>query len=412
MKILFINTIDNVGGAALVGWNLGRQLRKRGHDVKYIVGFKKSTDPEVYQLRKNLLTDYLTKKTGIDFNFMSRGVITKFFANDIDFGAEEEILKHPWYKSADIVHCNNLHGNFMKFETIIRISREKKMVWTLHDEWPIMPSGAYADTVLKDGFYERTCLDTYPAMFWNNDQYLGKKKRKIYKKSNFDVVVISRWLKERVENSILSDKKVHLIYNGIDTNMFVRHDKINIRKELNLSRDKKIILFVADGGSNPRKGWKYVEKVIEHFRDDALVSFIGIGGGNDKYEPDFKKVRFIGYQNSVQLAKYYSAADLLIFPSMVETFGLIPLEAASVGTPSVAFSVGVIPEFIEHKKNGYIVKYKDANDLINGVEYMLNLSDSKLSDISLELTDKIRKSFNLDTMTNEYLKLYNHLLKK
>jgi glycosyltransferase involved in cell wall biosynthesis len=413
MKILFINTIDNVGGAALVGWNLGQQLRGRGHDVKYIVGFKKSTDPEVYQLRKNLFTDYLTNRTGIDFNFMSRGLITKFLANDIDYGAKEEILNHPWYKEADIVHCNNLHGNFMKLETIIAIAREKKMVWTLHDEWTLMPSGAYADTVSKGGFYRRTCLNTYPAMLWDNDKYLQEKKKEIYKKADFDIVVISKWLKERVENSILSDKKIHLVYNGIDTDVFKRVDKNVIRGELGLPSDKKIIIFVADGGkNNPRKGWKYAEKVINHFSGNKNILFLSIGGQGNKNNFNIEKVKFVEYQNSNQLAKYYSAADLLLFPSMVETFGLIPLEAASAGTPAVAFPVGVIPEFIDHKKNGYIAKYGDLEDFIRGIEFIFSLADSELLNISLELTNKIKKNFSLDVMTDEYLKLYDKLLKK
>lgn len=417
MKILFINTIDNVGGAALVGWNLSEVLLKKGHDPKYMVGFKKSKDKYVYQLRRNILLNYLTTKTNIDFNFIFCGLLTKFLANDIDFGAKEEVLNHPWYKKADIIHCNNLHGNYIKLDSIKEMSKEKKIVWTLHDEWAIM---AHGSCIVEDGdkpvdgLYRRTDLNLYPAMLWNNEKYLSSRKSEIYKNSNLHFVVPSKWLLSKVKKSVLKDNDIQLIHNGIDINIFKKYDKNSSRSKLGLPLDKKIILFVANSGTNnPLKGWSYIEKIIDYFKDNDNLFFLCIGGSERDERKTGSNVRYVKYiNNNNLLAQYYSSSDIFLFTSLVESFGLVPIEAMSCGLPVVAFPVGIIPEVIIHKKNGYIARHKDADDLIKGVEYIMSLSDSTLLNISSDLTKEIKKNFSLDKMTGEYLKLYNRLLEK
>ena len=78
----------------------------------------------------------------------------------------------------------------------------------------------------------------------------------------------------------------------------------------------------------------------------------------------------------------------------------------SCGTPIVTFNTGGIPELVDHNKGGYVAKYKDLNDLINGVEYILNLPADKLDKISNFNINKIKENFTEDIMLNKYRKLY------
>ncbi|MCX6757100.1 MAG: glycosyl transferase, partial [Candidatus Nomurabacteria bacterium] len=73
---------------------------------------------------------------------------------------------------------------------------------------------------------------------------------------------------------------------------------------------------------------------------------------------------------------------------------------------------GGIPEIVEHKKNGYVAKYKDLDDLEKGLEYLLNLSDSEINLMSENSIEKIRNNFTEEIMIDNYIKLYNSLLKK
>ncbi len=413
MRILFINTIDNVGGAALVGWNLGKKLLEQGHEVKYIVGFKKSKDRYVYQLKRKSSLHYLTNKTRIDFDFIYRGLLTKFFANDIDFGAKEELLNHPWYRKADIVHCNNMHGNYINLEVMKEMSRSKKVIWTLHDEWAIMAHGC---SIIEDkvvgGFFRRSNLNLYPAMLWNNEEYLAKKKAAIYRQSEFNVVVPSRWLKDKVHQSIFAKRNTAVIHNGVDTDIFSIHDKTAARKQLELPLDKKIVLFVADSGkNNPLKGWSYTEKVINHFKDRDDILFLCIGGKPSDEKIKAKNVRYISYiAKDTLLSLYYSSSDVFLFTSLVESFGLVVIEAMACGLPVVAFPVGIVPEVIKHRKNGYISAYKDSDDLIRGVEYLFSLPPKALANQMAEFSQRAKKEYSLETMAARYLAAYKKLL--
>jgi glycosyltransferase involved in cell wall biosynthesis len=94
----------------------------------------------------------------------------------------------------------------------------------------------------------------------------------------------------------------------------------------------------------------------------------------------------------------------VITPSLAESFSLVTLEALCCGTPVVAFSVGGIPDLIDHKLNGYLAKYRDVEDLTKGVLYCLqnNVKGYMLPMFEPELT--IKKHLEL----SNYLLLQNN----
>jgi glycosyltransferase involved in cell wall biosynthesis len=102
-----------------------------------------------------------------------------------------------------------------------------------------------------------------------------------------------------------------------------------------------------------------------------------VGNGND-YDYLKKLIRMYGLDKKIQLVgwvddvtKYYSEADLVIVPSRwQEPFGLIGIEAFSRMVPVVGFNIGGISEWLHHKENGYLVKKKDSQGLIEALEYI------------------------------------------
>ncbi len=408
LKILQISTTDNIGGAALSAWNLGKSLTKYGYDVKYFVAYKNSSEDNVYQFKNGLFRNDFASKIGNDVNRF----ITKFISNDIDLGAQEEILNHSWYKNADIIHCHNLHGSFFKLETLVNISKYKKIDWTLHDEWAIMAHGAWSSTdEVKNGFFKRNELSSYPPMFWDNERYLSQKKRKIYKNIKLNIVVPCRWLKKRVERSILKKQKNNLIYYGINNKVFKKYDKEVVRNTLKLPLNKKIITLLANGGKrNKQKGWDYTNELVNFYKNDDQILFLCIGG-KAKNEKNINNIRYINYiDNNNLLARYYSASDVFILTSIADNLPQVVLEAMSCGVPVVSFDVGGVKEAVIHKKNGYIAKYRDIKDLIRGVNYISNLNKEELEAMSLNSIKRVKKYFTLTKMTKNYIDLYQSLI--
>jgi glycosyltransferase involved in cell wall biosynthesis len=275
--------------------------------------------------------------------------------------------------------------------------------------WSITPFCAHSyDGILKDGFYQCSSLRSYPPILWHNEKYLMKRKREVYNKSSFDLVVPSKWLKGKVKKSVLKDKDCYLIYNGIDQNIFKTDLNFNYKEELGLDQNKKIILFLSEGGkNNPAKGWSYVESVIKNFKDRNDLLFICIGGYETGYDKKYKNLLYIPrINNKRKLAFYFSASDIFLYPTLAETFGLVVAEAMSCGVPVVTFKTGGVPELIRHLKNGYVAKYKDLNDLINGVNYILNLDKDKILEIKKKSIKDVINYFTVDKMVNQYIDLY------
>ena len=83
-------------------------------------------------------------------------------------------------------------------------------------------------------------------------------------------------------------------------------------------------------------------------------------------------VTFLGAVSDDELWQYYAAADVLIFPIVevtgdVEGFGMVAIEAAACGTPTVAFSVGGVPDAIENGVSGYLVEPGDYSTYVDSI---------------------------------------------
>ena len=108
------------------------------------------------------------------------------------------------------------------------------------------------------------------------------------------------------------------------------------------------------------------------------VNLIIFGGKSDVFpEKIFKIHNFNEINNDKILQKLYSAADVMIVPSKMETFGLAATEAMACGTPVVAFNNTGLADIMEHKKNGYLAELLDINDLAKGILWTFNHSDEK-----------------------------------
>lgn len=403
MNILQINTADTRGGAGKIAYNLKNELVKRGHQSSLLVSRKYArNDENIFLIRpENNLHRRILKK------------LTYYLANDLDFSPSKHILKMPEFENADIIHCHNLHTNYFNLWTLIKISEIKPIVWTFHDMWPITAHCAHSfgGSLKKNGFFTCPSLDIYPPMAWHNEKYLENKKSKIYKNSNFHIVTPSKWLAKKVSQSILKDKPSSIIYNGIDTNIFkpLKSDLNKLRSDFNLPLDRQIVLILAKRGqSNPWKGGNYAQGVINAFKDDSRVLFVDLGGDINKSNDQIKIVSYI--DNPEILAKYYSAADILLYPSIADNCPLVVLEAMACGLPIVSFDTGGIPELVEHKMNGYIAEYKNSIDLKNGLNYLLNLSPQEIEKMRQYSVDKIRAGFTVEKMANQYVELYRQLL--
>ena len=391
MNILHINTIDNRGGAGRVHWRLSNEQKRRGHHVFSFVGFKYSDDPTVCEVPKNPLYYRMSK----------------FFANDLRFSRSNWILKTEEYKKADIIHCHNIHSGFFNLKTLEIMSKEKPVVWTLQDLWPIT-SGCTDSYRCKIEKPRKFC-----GVLWDNRKHLLEQKKKIYRNSNFTTVTSSQWMTEKIKGSVLGHLDNRLIFNGIDTSIFKPRNKLESRNELSLPLDKKIILFIAVGGIGDRlKGANYVEEIAKHYLEDTSKLFVAIGGNKKTYSDQAEsgqniiKTGYIGDEK--MLAKYYSAADMFLYPSRADNSPLVVTEAMACGTPVVSFETDGIPEMISDC--GLLAKKEDLDDLLRKTEDMLSIPQDRYLKMRSLGIEKVKRDYSLEKMATKYLSLYSELI--
>jgi glycosyltransferase involved in cell wall biosynthesis len=407
MNVLHINTLWGKGGASKLA-KLTYDLIKKNFNIEssFIVGEKFIENEEVFDVKKQLKEPVGYKKFKRICN--ERGFLYYFLPVETKI-----IIKRTQELKPDIIHFHNNHGGMFQLNLIDKLSKLAPVLWTFHDMFPITGHCGYSFDCKKweNGCGDCPYLDTYPAIKRDRTKALLKYKKKIYDKSDFTIVTPSKWLYDCVKKSVLKNKDVRLIYNGIDPNIFEKTDKFTAREKLSLPKDKKIILFSADGAtSNPFKGGGYVVNLYEKLKNREDILFLNVGNNNEKQNQiNWKNYRYVTDEN--EMALLYSSADVYLFPTLADNCPLTLIESMSCGLPVVTFDVGGVPEIVEHEKTGYIAKYKDPDDLLKGVLMLLD-DENMREEFGKSGEKRAREMFDAKIMAERYYELYCELLNK
>ncbi|MBX9879567.1 MAG: glycosyltransferase family 1 protein [Candidatus Obscuribacterales bacterium] len=127
-----------------------------------------------------------------------------------------------------------------------------------------------------------------------------------------------------------------------------------------------------------------IEKNVEAFlKLDLPGTKIVVGDGvlRKELEERYPEVHFVGVKSGEELAKFYAAADVFVFPSLTDTFGLVMLEALAAGVPVAAFPVTGPVDVITSEKVGCL-----DEDLEKAVMTAMHLSPKDCRDYALENT--------------------------
>lgn len=156
---------------------------------------------------------------------------------------------------------------------------------------------------------------------------------------------------------------------GVDTTVFTPDEKIPLH--------------------DPRPIWIYlgrvsVEKNIEAFLELDLPGtkyVVGDGPAYDALCSKYRDARFVGYKFGKELARHIAAADVFVFPSKIETFGIVMLEAMACGVPVAAYPVTGPMDVVRNNVTGCL-----NHDLRQAALDALKLDRSKCREQALEYT--------------------------
>lgn len=142
-------------------------------------------------------------------------------------------------------------------------------------------------------------------------------------------------------------------------------EKQSLRNELGIKEEKVII---SVGQFIPRKGFDILLKASKNLPENVGIYIIG-GNPTDEYiqmklQLQLKNVHFVGFKRTDELSKYYQCADLFVFPTREDVWGLVINEAMAYGLPIITTDRCIAGmELIKDDENGYIVPVENVEIL-------------------------------------------------
>ncbi|MGC8554599.1 MAG: glycosyltransferase family 4 protein [Candidatus Acidulodesulfobacterium sp.] len=367
MKILEFITPSNIGGAENYVVNLSEKFIEKGHEV-FILSAAAGNDKN-----PDLSVEQFFSKSKLPFNIIK----ADFKYNPLTILRIAYFIKK---NNFDIIHTHLSKANFIG--ALAAKIAKKKSIATAH----------------------------------------GLNKKKQYKHSDF-VICVSKAVRENLISQGIDEKKLGIIYNGIDVSKFnPKAEGLPARKEyfnnLNstgnaarqfnvgiiarLSREKGVDLFIEAA--------KFVLIKIPE------AKFFIAGAGNLK-ESLIKRAKDLNIFNSIyfvgfiegNLVSFLNELDAVVFPSLKEGLPLALLESMSMKKIVVVSDAGGMPEVVIDGKNGYVVKKGDINAIYQKLIFVYN-NRSGLNELADSAAETIREKFNIENCAEKTLDLFMKFL--
>jgi glycosyltransferase involved in cell wall biosynthesis len=413
MKVLMLNTFDEVGGAARSAVRLLQGLRTLCIDAALLVQFKTGNATAVIGSRN--LVRILARRLKIFLGLLP----VRIYPNKPENNFTPALLPDHLFPeiaeiNPDIIHLHWLGAGFLRLETLRKLN--PPLIWTLHDSWPFT-GGCHVPFECRK--YRQSC-GACPVLGSTKEKDLSRRiwerKAKAWRGLNLTLVAPSRWLADCARaSSLFAGIRVEVIPNGLNTGTFLPGDKVKARKSLGLPQDKRIILFGAvRGTADPNKGFHLLAPALQ-LLCKSLPGTLALVFGSSGFEPIpavGMPVMSLGkIADDRTLAAIYSAADVFVVPSMQEAFCQTAAEAMACGTPVVAFGATGLLDVVEHQKTGYLAEPYDVEALAQGIAWVLD-DQTRHAELSRRARQKAVTEFSLDKMADRYVALYRELLTK
>ena len=231
-----------------------------------------------------------------------------------------------------------------------------------------------------------------------NQKYINDTEWMLTYEAN-EVIVNSNYMKSEVQRLFgLPFEKINVVPNGVNLNKFTGMDRDYSFRRKYAMDNEKIILFM--GRLVYEKGVQNLiaamPKVLDSYHDAKLV-IAGKGGMLDelKAQADYlgisNKVYFAGYMNGKDVERMYKAADISVFPSTYEPFGIVALEGMLAERPIVVSDAGGLGEIVEHRVTGMKSYCGNPNSIADSILELL---------FNPELCDNIVKNAKMKVKEN------------
>ena len=410
-RVAHLNFSDARGGAHIAALRIHEALVFNGIESTFMVD-KPLRDDESYFLQPKYYRNVVRPLRDRLTQFLLPRSLKRNSAL-----CSPQLLPSRWVRAinghdCDVVNLHWCHHEMLSIRDLARI--KKPIIWTLHDMWLVGGFDHLAnERGWKDGFADPSSM---PFINWLR-RVMWLRKERILSDVNIGFVVPSSGLKAKLEHSAIGTKMaVEVIPHCINSDIWQPIDRSQACERLQIDASKRYLLFISAGGArDKRKGLSLAISAIEKLQrlmpseniklfvvGDDLIDGMNCTGVDIESRPFMDDVE--------NLRAVYSAADLLLFPSRAESFGLVVQEAMACGTPVVSFKSGGPTELIRHKENGFIADGFDSNNFAEGIAWILK-DASRRERLSKNCVTDIQCNFSQEVIAKRYAAVYERVLK-
>ena len=216
------------------------------------------------------------------------------------------------------------------------------------------------------------------------------------------IIAVSEYSKQDLVARGIKEQQIYVIPNGVDTDIYYPGESsLDFEWETTL-------LYV--GPLIERKGIEYLLRAMPTvLSENSDVGLVLVGKGKSEELKQLSEdleienhVRFEGFVPESQLPEYYRASDVFVFPSLLEGFGMVLLEAMASGLPVISTKISAIPEVVGDA--GILVEPRNVERLAS--EIVCILSDLKMDELSENSKSRVENEFTwqdtADLLTENY----------
>lgn len=401
-RILYISGALNFGAPGKIVEQIGLLAEQNGYEVLVAHSTRNENPSQLPHFAVTTKNQEIFHAAGAKF-FDLHGLLS--------IRQTEKLVKRIQDYNPDIIHLHNIHGYFCNFKVLFEYldTVNTPIVWTMHDCWPFTGRCFHFVGVncykWKTGCYDCKAEAGYTvSQYCDRSKYLYALKKKLFSSvKKMTLVPVSNWQAAFLKESFLKNYEAHTIHNGVDIDKFRPVSGQRLRGKYGL--DGKFVILGVASPWNTRKGLDDFYRLRSMLPDVYTIILVGLNQKQAENLPE----RIIGItrtESQQELAEYYSMADVFVNLSYLDTFPTVNIEALACGTPVITYRTGGSPEAID-ANTGYVVEQGDLKGL---TEVLFKERQNPLS--SDECRRRAEKYFDKDKCFEEYIRLYNRLVRE
>ncbi len=402
-RILFLNSTLNWGSTGRICEGIAETVKLEGWDCYLAHGAR--------YVNASAFPTYSVGSKWSNY----RHVIYSMISGRHGLGSKSDtrkLIKYIDKLKPDIIHLHNIHGYYLNYQSLFEYLKDlgTPIVWTLHDCWPFTGHCAHFDHIGCDK-WKKQCSHCpllhydYKSLYFDGSSYNYSLKKQLFTSiPNMQIVSVSKWLGALAKESFLGKYKVRTIYNGIDIAIF-KPQKSDIKKSLGIE-NKKMLLAVGTCWDKNKGLYDYIELSKKLTADYQLV-LVGVSPNIKKLLPS-NILSIERTHNVSMLVDLYSAAEIVLNLSYLETFGLPTAEGLACGTPGIVYNRTATPELLS-PETGIVVEAGKIEEVINAIE---TISQKGKKEYREACRNRVFETFEKQACYMQYVELYNELLSK